>query len=50
MKKQFFAEGGPCYPTKHVTVPEGWYFEVLPLSFQRGQIALTNGQSIEVFW
>lgn len=40
----------PCYPTARYELPEGYYFEVLPLVNARGRIVATDGVSVETFW
>lgn len=45
------AEGGPAYPTQRVEVPEGYHFEIMPLSFGRSRIVITDGVvNITEFW
>ncbi len=42
--------GSAVYPTERFEVRDGWYLEVLPLTFGRGQIIHTDGERIDAFW
>ncbi len=44
------AESGPSYPDTRVDVPDGWRTEILPLSFSRARVIVTDGLSISHFW
>lgn len=38
------------YPAQRVGIPEGYYFEIMPLILDRSRITITNGLSVSHFW
>lgn len=40
----------PQYPTQRAEAPDGSHFEIMPLSFGRARIVITDGDGISEFW
>lgn len=38
------------YPTQRVQLPDGYYFEIMPLVLGRSRITITDGRSVPHFW